>query len=371
MDNRLEKLAKLLVNYSTKVKKDEFVFISCDEVALPFAKAVYKEATLKGAHVECILNSGELSEIKYKYATEEQLKQGNIIMEHVLSKADVWISAWAERNTKTTFNADPEKIRFSMAGAKAWREIYSKRMGTSELRWVGTEYPNYAHAQEANMSLDEYEDFVYNAGMLYLDDPISYWEEFSKKQEKICEFLNTKKEFRLISKDTDIKICTEGRKWINCDGSVNFPDGEVFCSPVENKINGFITFSYPSSYFGKSVDGVRLEVLDGKIVNATAKKGEELLKEVLKADEGSSFFGEFAIGTNYSIKEFTNNTLFDEKIGGTIHMAIGDSMEESGGKNKSTVHWDLVNDMSEGKIFADGELIYENGKFINEDFTIK
>lgn len=370
MDSRLEKLAKLLVNYSTKVKKGDFVFISCDETCLPFAKAVYKEAVLKGAHVEYILNSAEISEIRFKYATEEQLKNENVLMKHMISKADVWITAWGERNTKTTYNADPEKIRFSMIGAKSWREIYSRREGSGELRWVGTQYPNYAYAQEANMSLDEYEDFVYGAGMLDLDDPALYWEEFSKKQEKICDYLNTKKEFRVVSKDTDITISTEGRKWINCDGQVNFPDGEVYCSPVENKINGVITFSYPSTYIGKTVEGARLEVKDGKIVKATAKKGEDLLNEIIKSDDGSHFFGEFAIGTNYSIKDFTNNTLFDEKIGGTIHMAIGDSMEESGGVNKSTVHWDLVNSMEEGKIFADGELIYENGKFINSDLTI-
>jgi len=371
VEDKLEKLAKLLVNYSTKVKKGEFVLISSDEVALPLVKAIYKEAIIKGAHVEYILNSGEFSEIKYKYSSEDQLKHENIIMKHALSKADVCISIIAERNTKTTFNADPEKIRISMNGAKSSQEIFTKRMGSGELRWVGTEYPTYAHAQEAKMSLDEYEDFVYGAGMLNLDDPISYWEEKSKKQEKICEFLNTKKEFRVISKDTDIKIYTEGRKWINCNGTQNFPDGEVFCSPCENKIDGVITFSYPSSFFGKDVEGIRLEVKDGKIISATAKKGEDFLNELIKTDEGSSFFGEFAIGTNYNIEKFTNNTLFDEKIGGTIHMAIGESLEESGGKNRSTIHWDLVNDMHEGKIFADDELIYENGKFMNKDFIIK
>ncbi len=366
MDERLVKLAKLLVNYSTKVKKGDFVFISCDEVALPWAKAVYKEAILKGAHVEYSLSSGEFSEVRFKHATEEQLNHENILMKHIIQKADVWITAWAERNTKTTAGCSPEKIRFSMKGAKSWREIYSKRMSTGELRWVGTEYPTYSHAQEANMSLDEYEDFVYNAGMLNLDDPVAYWEEISKTQDKICNYLDTKKEFHVISKDTDIKICTEGRKWINCDGTQNFPDGEVFCSPVENKIDGVITFSYPAIYFGKDLDKIKLVVKNGEIVEATAKKGEDLLLEALKTDEGSKFFGEFAIGTNYSIEKFTNNTLFDEKIGGSIHMAIGDSMEESGGKNRSTIHWDLVNDMSEGKIYADGELIYENGKFIIE-----
>ena len=200
-------------------------------------------------------------------------------------------------------------------------------------------------------------------------------EKISKEQELWVKYLGSKSSLHIVSEGTDIMIGIKGRKWINCDGKQNFPDGEIFTSPLENNINGYITFSFPGIFAGRQIEGIKLEVKDGKVINATAKKGEELLKSLLETDEGSSFFGEVAIGTNYGIKDFTSNMLFDEKIGGTVHMAIGDSMPEAGGKNKSSLHWDMLCDMRNGgKIYADGELFYENGKFIDsilEKYNIK
>lgn len=366
-DERLSKLAKLLVNYSTVIKKDDIVFICADEVATPWVIEVAKEAIKSGAHVEYRLESEEVSEVKLKYASEEQLKQGNLIYETLLENADVWLTAWGGRNTRSLSKVDPKKIKLSQQGSSKWRSIYSQRCGDGTLRWCGTQYPTYSDAQEACMSISEYEDFVYEAGLLDKEDPIKEWQKISKEQERWVKYLNTKSDLHIISEDTDIRVGIKGRKWINCDGKENFPDGEIFTSPIENDINGYIKFSFPGIFMGKQIEGIKLEVKDGKIIKASAEKGEELLKELLETDKGSKFFGEVAIGTNYGIKDFTSNMLFDEKIGGTIHMAIGDSMPEAGGKNKSSLHWDMLCDMrSNGKIYADGELFYENGKFLDE-----
>lgn len=366
-DERLSKLAKLLVNYSTGIKKDDIVFICADEVATPWVIEVAKEAIKLGAHVEYRLESEEVSEVKLKYANEEQLKQGNLIYETLLQKADVWLTAWGGRNTRSLSKVDPKKIKLSQQGSSKWKSIYSQRCGDGSLRWCGTQYPTYSDAQEASMSISEYEDFVYEAGLLDKDDPIKEWKRISKEQERWVKYLNTKSNLHIVSDDTDIRVGIKGRKWINCDGKENFPDGEIFTSPIENDINGYIKFSFPGIFMGKQIEGIKLEVKDGKIIKASAEKGEELLKELLETDKGSKFFGEVAIGTNYGIKEFTSNMLFDEKIGGTIHMAIGDSMPEAGGKNKSSLHWDMLCDMrSNGKIYADGENFYENGKFLDK-----
>ncbi|MCY6370871.1 aminopeptidase [Clostridium ganghwense] len=366
-DPRLNKLAKLLVNYSAEVKKGDFVLVQCEDVAEPWMVEVVKETIKAGAHVETVLTSHEVSQAKLKYSSDEQLQEENFIQKTALEKADVWLTAWGTKNTKANSNVDSKKIQLSTKGATSWRKIYSEKMGDGSLRWCGTQFPTYADAQEANMSLSEYEDFVYGAGLLDSEDPVAEWKKISAYHERWIKYLNDKKELHIISEGTDIKVNMAGRNWINCDGKVNFPDGEIFTSPVEDGINGHITFSFPGIYAGKEIEGISLEVKEGKVVKATAKKGEELLKTLLETDEGASRFGEVAIGTNYGIKNFTRNMLFDEKIGGTIHMAIGDSMPEAGGKNKSVIHWDMLCDMRDGgKIYADGELFYENGKLMDE-----
>lgn len=374
-DQRLNKLAKLLVEYSVEVKEGDIVYVCADEVATPWVIEVVKEATKKGAHVEYTLESDEIKEIQLKYGSEKQLKSGNMIYESILSKADVWLTAWGNRNTRMLSRIDSNKLKIHQQGASVWRKIYSDRTGDGSLRWCGTQYPTYADAQEASMSMSEYEDFVYGAGLLDSEDPVSEWKKISKEQDRWVKYLDSKSSLHIVSEGTDIMIGINGRKWINCDGKQNFPDGEIFTSPLENNINGYITFSFPGIFAGRQIEGIKLEVKDGKVINAGAKKGEELLKSLLETDEGSSFFGEVAIGTNYGIKDFTSNMLFDEKIGGTVHMAIGDSMPEAGGKNKSSLHWDMLCDMRNGgKIYADGELFYENGKFIDsilEKYNIK
>jgi len=365
-DIRLEKLANLIINYSAKVQPEDDVFIICDEAASPFMIEAAKAAVIAGGLVETILNNQEVAETKLKYGSHKQIAQKNFLMEAIVNKADVLITAWGGRNTKINANIDAEKMKSKALSDRAWRKIFSKRMGDGSLRWTGTQFPTHSDAQEANMSLSDYEAFVYGAGLLDTEDPAAEWEKISASQEQWVQYLDRKKELHILSEDTDLKVCIDGRKWQNCDGRLNFPDGEVYTSPVDDKINGVISFSFPGIYAGKEIEGIKMEIVDGLVKTATAKKGEDLLKALLSTDEGSNRFGEVAIGTNYGIQKFTRNMLFDEKIGGTIHMALGNSMPEAGGVNQSAIHWDMLCDMRKGgQIFADGELFHENGIFLD------
>lgn len=370
-DMRLNKLAKLLVNYSVGIKKGDFVFITCEDAASPWMKEVAKEAVKAGGHVETLINNADVDYEILKNSSLNQLKEEKFIYRTVLEKADVWLSAWGGINTKNFTNISSEKMQAKSIGARSWRKFYFERMGNGTLRWCGTQFPTYSDAQEADMNLSEYEDFVYGAGHIDMDDPIAEWKKISSAQTRWANYLDTKKEVHIISEGTDIKVNVSGRKWISCDGKENFPDGEIFTSPVDDNINGHITFSFPAIYMGREVEGIELEVKDGKVVSASAKKGDDLLNSLMKTDEGASKFGEVAIGTNYGIKKFTKNILFDEKIGGTVHMALGDGFTEAGGKNHSSIHWDMICDMRKNSsIYADGELFYENGKF-DEDILKK
>ncbi len=366
-DPRLTKLAQLLVHYSTRVKKGDFVLVSGDEIALPLLKEVVREALIAGGHVETLITSQEISEIKLRHATEDQLLEPHFIMESVIAKADVWIFSWGSRNTRINSSIPGERLKLSSRGAASWRRIYSARMASGQLRWCGTQFPTHADAQEASMSLTEYEDFVFGAGLLDALDPLAEWRRISEEQQRWVDYLDRVSDLHIVSRDTDLRLSVAGRKWINCDGAVNFPDGEIFTSPLEDSVEGHIAFSFPGIFAGKEIEDIRLEVRAGRVVDARASKGEDLLHALLQTDEGASRFGEVAIGTNYRITRFTRNMLFDEKIGGTVHLAIGDSIGESGGLNTSAIHWDMLCDMrTGGTILADGRVIYRDGRLLPE-----
>jgi aminopeptidase len=218
------------------------------------------------------------------------------------------------------------------------------------------------------MSLAAYEEFVFTAGLLHLDDPAAAWRQFSQRQQRVADFLNTKREIRFTTpQGTDLKLGVEGRRWINCDGHENFPDGEVFTGPIEDATEGVVVYSFPAVHGGREVEGIRLVFRAGKVVEATARKGEEFLIAMLDQDAGARVLGEVAIGTNYAIKSYSKNTLFDEKIGGTFHAAVGAGYPESGNTNDSGLHWDMVCDLRQGgTVSVDGEVISENGRFVFE-----
>ena len=226
-------------------------------------------------------------------------------------------------------------------------------------------YPISAQAQEAAMSLEEYEDLVYKSCLVDKEDPVAEWKRIHEQQEKICHFLNQMEEIHVLGEDTDLTFSVKGRKWVNCSGKENMPDGEVFTSPVEDSANGTVRFTLPGIYSEREVEEIRLTFKYGKVVKASAAKGDELLQQLLKI-EGADRLGETAIGTNYGITRFTKDMLFDEKMGGTIHMALGQNpTPETGGLNESALHWDILKDMNEGgEICADRKLFYKNGKFV-------
>lgn len=368
IDYRLEKLAKVLVEYSTGVKEGDNVCISAESAALPFIGAIARAAVKRGGLIKYFVDLPEVDEIILKEGKDEQIACPNYRFGEC-AKSDVWISAWGSDNVQIFKNVNSDSLRLRRIANTNNRKIYTDRMGSGELRWCGTQFPTNANAQYAGMSLNDYENFVYTAGFLDKEDPVSEWNKLETLQERWVRYLDTKKELHIVTPTTDITIGISGRKWINCCGKENFPDGEIFTSPEEDNINGEITFSYPAIINGHEFENVKLKVKKGRIIYATSDDilSEKELLSYIDTDEGSRYFGEVAIGTNYGITKFTRNILFDEKMGGTIHMAVGAAMTEAGGKNESAIHWDMINDMTNfGQIFADGELFYECGKFIEE-----
>lgn len=363
-DARVVKHAKILVNYSLRIKKGDYLLIQGSDVATELIREVYREAIKQGAHVDVMTKIPGVDEIFYKEASEEQLEFVSPFEEFMSKHYDAMLTIMGGHNTKTLTNIDSEKIqKRSIARREVWVRFINRM--EKDLRWCGTAHPTYSGAQDANMSLEDYEDFVYGACLIEEEDPVSKWREQSVKQEKICSYLNTKKTLHIKSKDTDLRMKIEGRKWINCDGMLNFPDGEVYTTPLEDSVEGTIRFSYPGIFRGREIEDITLEFKNGKVVNASAVKGEDLLKSLIETDEGAKILGEIAIGTNYGIDTFTKNMLFDEKIGGTIHAALGSAPKNTGGKNESGIHWDLLCDLKVGgEIYADDELIYKDGKFV-------
>jgi aminopeptidase len=363
VDQRIEKLAKLCVHYSVDVKPKELVLIQGSEQAFPLINEIYKECLLSDAYPTILANL-ETQYTFYKYAKEHQLKFVSPIQKFTFENIDVRISIFCEPSPKELSTVNPAKIRTKMASGKELTEIFYKRVAEGKLRWTGLPYPISAQAQEAGMALSEYEDFVYSSCLVDKKEPIKEWKEIRQQQERTCEFLNQAEEIRVVGEETDLTFDVKGRKWINCAGKENMPDGEVFTGPIENSADGTIRFTFPAIFSGREIEDIKLTFKDGRVVKASAAKGDDFLQQALKI-EGADRLGETAIGTNYGITRFTKNMLFDEKMGGTVHMALGNSYRESGGKNRSAIHWDILKDMKkDGEIHADGKLFYKDGKFL-------
>lgn len=365
VDSRISKFAKVLVNYCLRLEKGDFLVVEGSTIAEPLLKEVYKEALLAGAHPLIYASLEGISEIMYKLGCDEQISYISPVEKAVFDNAKALLTVWGNSNTKDLINVDPAKLSLRSKSRSVLFTTMLNRIANKEMKWCGTQYPTNSAAMDANMSLWEYEDFLFEACRLNSDDPVAEWQKLHDEQQRLIDILDTKKHLEFKSKDTYLTLDVTGRKWVNCDGLENFPDGEIFTSPIENSVNGHVRFTYPAVHMGNEVEDIVLIFKDGKVVNATAKKGEEFLKKMLATDEGASMVGEIAIGTNYNITKFTKNILFDEKIGGTIHLAVGASLPEAGGLNQSAIHWDMICDMKDGgEIYADGELIYKDGKFV-------
>ncbi len=361
----IERMAKTLIKYCTEVKKGDKVMIRSNTLAVPLVEEVYKETLIQGGHPELYLGTANVPDIFFRYAQSHQLEYTPPFLKYYIENVDVVITIDAEYNPKNLTNVNPEKIATVQKARKTISETFMRRDGEGTLRWCLTVFPTHAMAQEASMSLMEYEDFVYQACFVNNPDPIAQWKNLSQTQEKIVTYLKDKSQLRIEGEDTELQASIEGRTWINSDAHRNFPSGEIFTGPVEDSVEGTIRFTYPGIYMGREIEDISLTFEKGKVVRASAKKGDDFLQEMLNIDEGARKVGEIGIGSNYGITKFTKNILFDEKIGGTIHLALGFSIPVTKGKNASAIHWDILKDMKKGgRLYADGELFYEDGKFL-------
>lgn len=359
------KLAEVMTGYSLNIKEGHEVVIESHVLGLPLVEEIMSQLLQRGAYSPVILLDHErLGDAFMKLASEAQLIHISPTRRFLYENMDVFIHIWAEANMKHFTNINPERFKIRSASQRPLQELFFKREAEGKLQWTLGPFPTDAMAQEAQMSSVEYEKFVFSSCLVDKDNPIEEWKNISQKQQHIVDFLNKTKVLRFIGEDTDLTMNVEGRKWINCDGKKNMPDGEVFTGPLENSAEGRIHFTYPGIYMGREVEDMILFFEKGHVVRAAAKKGEDLLKQMITVDEGSSHIGEIAIGTNPGITKFTKNMLFDEKMSGTMHLALGIGIPESGSKNLSGIHWDILKDMRDGEIYADEVLFYKDGEFV-------
>jgi aminopeptidase len=364
-DERLKKLARVLVDYSVEAGEGEQVLLAGAAVGEPLIKEVYARLLDVGAIPIPQIALPGMQELFFEHATEIHYEKTPPVIRSIYEGADAVISVMAPHNTRALAGVDPRKQQALGKRDKAIQDMVLERE-----RWALTLFPTQALAQESEMGLGEYEEFVFEAMALNEKAPVRYWREKAEEQGRLIERLEEAREVRIVGPETDLTLSIEGRRFINGDGRHNMPCGEVFTGPVEDSAKGEIYFGVPVAVAGREVLGVRLSFEEGRVVKASAEKGEEFLNAMLDADEGARYLGELGIGTNYSIRRATKNILFDEKLGGTVHLAIGRSYAKTGGKNDSSVHWDLICDLREGgELYADGEIIERDGAFPDFEFA--
>lgn len=366
-DPRVTKWADTLVHYSLYLQPDEQVLIRVDEAAIPLAKEVYRSALAVGAHPHVQVLVDGLDEIFLTTADDRQLEWVSPIRQFEYETIDALCAIVAPTNTSALSGVETEKQARAQRASNAVRKSLFTRTAEGRAKWSLTLYPTQGAAQNARMSLANYEDFLLRAMLLDQDDPAAAWEAFSGEQQRYVDYLNRVQTIRFVARDTDISMRVGGRVWVNSDGHKNFPSGEVFTGPLEDSVQGHVRYTFPTAHLGHEVDDVRLTFKDGRVVEADAARGLGFLQAMLDSDEGARTLGEVAIGNNYGVQQYTRNTLYDEKIGGTFHLALGNAYPETGAKNVSTVHWDMVCDMRPeaggGAVYADGVLIHEDGRW--------
>jgi aminopeptidase len=365
-DVRVTRLARLIVEYSLALQPRHILRIDAPEIASPLVLELYRAALAAGAFPYSTMSVDGLLEILLDEGSEEQLTHVSTLQFHEIETIDALATVWSETNTRSLSRADPERhARF----LKAQRQLSNRRwerISAGELTWCGMLYPTNGHAQDADMSLAAYEDFVYGACHVDEDDPAAHWRLVAASLRNQADELESVRELRIVGPDTDLVVGVRGRKWIAADGRYNMPDGEVFTSPTETETEGEIRYTFPAIYHGREVEDIRLRFEGGRVVAAEAARGNDYLRSLLDMDDGARVLGEVAFGLNYEIDRFTRNILFDEKIGGTMHFALGSAFPQAGGSNSSGLHWDMICDLrSDGEVYADGDLIWKAGRFVH------
>jgi aminopeptidase len=364
-DPRMVKWAKVLSEYSVEVKPGQDVAITGDADAAPLLLELYRAVVERGGHPELLPTLPGARTILLGQGSDAQLEYISPVERFVFEQVDISIHVRAEANTRSLAETEPSRFTVSQRARRKLYERADERTAAGESDWTVTLFPTDAHAMDADMSTEAYTDFVLNACKLDHDDPVQAWRQQSAEQQRLIDWLEGKREVHITGPDTDLTLSVAGRTWVNADGRKNFPDGEIFTGPVEDSVNGTVRFSYPAVTAGREIDDIRLRFENGKVVEASAARHEEFLIERLDADRGARYLGEFAFGTNFDITRFTKNILFDEKIGGTVHMAIGSGYPETGSQNRSSVHWDMIADLRQGgQVDVDGEPFLRDGRVL-------
>jgi aminopeptidase len=363
-DARAEALAQILVRYSTRIGEGDVCVIQSTTPAEVLVQAVYEEVLRAGGRPILQLSTEGAQSAFFDLASDEQLDWIPPTSKWLVENADAMIGIMADVNARELSGTDPKKQARVSKARHPLLETSMRRAASGEHRWALTLFPTHAYASEAGMSLRDYEDFYYAACLATDGEPVTAWERQSEEVKRLSDWVEGKHEVHVTAPGTDITLGVAGRRWIPCYGEHNMPDGEFFTGPVEDSVNGEISFSFPASYGGRTVSGVRLRFDSGKVVDATAEQGEDFLIEMLDTDDGARRLGELGIGTNYGISTGTKEILLDEKIGGTVHMAVGMSYPETGGTNSSAVHWDMVCDLrAGGALVVDGVELQRDGRF--------
>ena len=367
-DPRYDALAELVLDHSLRLQAGEVLRIEGEaEAAAPLIVPLHREATKRGAHCYTALDLNGLKEILIAEGSDEQLEFVSPLELRELDFIDASITIWSELNTRSFTQADTDRRQRQLSAQRQFSMRRRDMIASGKHRWCGTLSPTDGHAQDAAMSLDDYEDFVFRACHVLDADPVEHWRQVGERLQARAEELGSVRELHILGEDTDLTVVVEGRTWRAAYGRQNVPDGEVYTSPVETGVNGTIRFGFPAVFAGSEIDDVRLTLEDGRVVAAEAAGGQDYLQSLLELDEGARGVGEIAFGLNYEIDRFTRNILFDEKIGGTMHMALGMGFEALGGQNRSALHLDLICDLRrKGEVYADGELVWQNGKFLSD-----
>lgn len=364
-DARITKFAQILVEYSANIQKGDRVLLEGTTAAAPLIEALYEEVLKRGGYPYPMMELPEQMEIFYRHASDEQLQHTPIFRKYAYDEFESRIKIHSVTNTRGLMNVDPKKQTLFGKAEASILGSQVRRGAAGQFKWVTTLYPTQAYATEAGMGLKQFEDFVFNAVHANDKNPISYWENVAKEQERLMKLFEGHDKVSLRGPNVDLTLSIKGRSFLNAAGKHNMPDGEFYTSPVENSVNGWVHYTYPAIQQGRVVEGIELKFVDGKVFTAKAKTNEQFLLQMLETDAGARFVGEFAIGTNFEIDRFTGNILFDEKIGGSFHMALGNGYPETGSKNVSQIHWDMICDMrTDSEILVDGEMVYQDGKFV-------
>ena len=369
-DIRVLKYAKILVEHSTRVVPGDRILVEATTAAEPLIRELFIQILERGGIPHPMIALPGMmpfsqDELYLTYAKDTQLDFVPTFYKTAYDQFEGRIRIHSATNTRGTTNIDPEKSQRRGKALSPITEAQMRRGAEGKFKWVTTLYPTDGYAQDAGMSLKEYEDFVFGAVHAYEEDPIAYWNSTATAQQQAIDFLSDKNQIGLRGPNVDLTLSIKGRKFENSIGVFNMPDGEIFTGPVEESVNGWVKFTYPAIYGGVAVEGAELTFSNGRVETAKAEKNQDYLLKMLESDSGSRYLGEFAIGTNKDITQFTGNILFDEKIGGSFHMALGAGYPETGSKNKSAIHWDMICDLrKDSEILADSQPFYKNGQFV-------